>query len=90
FALQTYAESVEDKAAALEEALKEERTDDYVLIVHSLKSMSKSIGAQRLYEQAKALEEAGREGRTDTINEGTEAFVSEYRALGAKLSKELL
>ncbi len=90
FALQTYAESVEDKAAALEEALKEDRTDDYVLIVHSLKSMSKSIGAQRLYEQAKVLEEAGREGRTDTINEGTEAFVSEYRALGAKLSKELL
>ncbi len=90
FALQTYAESVEDKAAALEEALKEDRTDDYVLIVHSLKSMSKSIGARHLYEQAKVLEEAGREGRTDTIKTGTEAFVSEYRALGAKLSKELL
>ena len=90
FALQTYAESVEEKAAALEAALKDDRTDDYVLIVHSLKSMSKSIGALHLYEMARDLEAAGREGRTDTIKTGTEAFVSEYRALGEKLSKELL
>ena len=45
FALQTYAESVEDKASQLEESLKEDRMDDYVLLIHSLKSMSKSIGA---------------------------------------------
>ena len=86
FALQTYAESVEDKASQLEESLKEDRMDDYVLLIHSLKSMSKSIGAIDLSEKAKELEQAGREGNRDMLISDTETFVSEYRALGKKLS----
>ncbi len=86
FALQTYAESVEEKAAALEKAQKEKNRDDYVLIVHSLKSMSRSIGALSLHEQAKALELAGKEGDLDALKQDTETFVREYRALGAKLN----
>ncbi|MCR5486564.1 MAG: response regulator [Lachnospiraceae bacterium] len=89
FALETYAESVEEKAAALEASLAEDRIEDYVLIVHSLKSMSKSIGASSLSEQAKALELAGREGDKDRILADTGAFLKAYRALGAEVKKGL-
>lgn len=85
FALQTYAESVEEKAERLEDSLREDRIDDYVLLIHSLKSMSKSIGALDLYKKAGNLEQAGREGNRDLLRSGTEAFVREYRELGEKL-----
>ena len=87
FALETYAESVEPKAAALEKSLEDGNIDEYVLIVHSLKSMSKAIGATGLSEKAKDLEQAGREGKTDLIKKDTEGFIREYRSLGEKLEK---
>jgi CheY-like chemotaxis protein len=85
FALQTYAESVEEKAASIEDCVKNDRIDEYVILTHSLKSMSKSIGAVSLYEKARALEQAGADGDKDTIRSDTESFVAEYRALGEKL-----
>lgn len=89
FALQTYAESVEDKASSLEDSLREDRIDDYTLLAHSLKSMSKSIGAMGLYEKAKLLEHFGHEGKKDELKADTEIFVKEYRELGARLREGL-
>ena len=89
FALQTYAESVEDKASSLEDSLREDRIDDYTLLAHSLKSMSKSIGAMGLYEKAKLLEHSGHEGKKDELNADTEIFVKEYRELGVRLREGL-
>ena len=90
FALETYAESVEEKAASLKKSLDEDRIDDYLLIVHSLKSMSKSVGALGLSDRAKALETAGREGNKDFLQQNTDIFVEDYRALGAALSSVCL
>ena len=84
-ALHTYEESVEEKSASLESSLQDGRMDEYVLMVHSLKSMSKAIGAIELSEQAKALELAGREGKLEELTNGTEKFIREYRELGATL-----
>ena len=89
FALKTYADSVEEKASALEACLDEDRIGDYTLLIHSLKSMSKAIGALELYEQAKALEKAGADGLKDVILSGTGSFIKEYRALGAELMTAL-
>ena len=89
FALQTYAESVEDKASSLEDSLREDRIDDYTLLAHSLKSMSKSIGAMGLYEKAKLLEHFGHEGKKDELKADTEIFVKEYRELGDRLRERL-
>ena len=47
-----------EKSSQLEDCLKEGRVDDYVLLVHSLKSMSKSIGAMGLHEKAADLDQA--------------------------------
>ena len=76
---------MEEKAASIEDCVKNDRIDEYVILTHSLKSMSKSIGAVSLYEKARALEQAGADGDKDTIRSDTESFVAEYRALGEKL-----
>lgn len=89
FALRTYADSTEEKARQLEECLNEERIDDYSLIAHSLKSMSRSIGANRLHDMAKALEKAGNEGSFSILRRDTPAFLEEYRKLGSTL-REIL
>ncbi|MBQ4242913.1 MAG: Hpt domain-containing protein [Lachnospiraceae bacterium] len=60
-----------------------------MVLVHSLKSMSKSIGAMGLHEKAADLEKAGREGRQDVLQSDTEVFVRGYRALGEKLDQAL-
>ena len=86
FALHTFGESVEEKASAIEAALKEERIEDYLLLVHSLKSISKSIGAMGLSEEAAALERQGRDGSGEARFTGAADFVERYRALGAKLN----
>ncbi len=86
FALQTYAESVEEKANDLEKCLSEDRIEDYALIAHSLKSMSNSIGAVGLGKRAETLEHAGREGNRAMLQADTGDFVRDYRALGEKLN----
>lgn len=87
YALRTYADSVADKAGRLENSLEDGNIDDYVLIVHSLKSMSKSIGAIELSEKANRLEQAGRDGDIDGVKADTPEFVKEYRELGSILDK---
>ncbi len=89
FALRTYADSVEEKAGQLEACLKEGRADDYTLLMHSLKSMSKSIGALDLHEKAKRLEQAGKEGHIEDLKADTEDFIKEYRKLGSTLNEDL-
>ena len=89
FALRTYADSVTEKADQLEACLKDGRIDDFTLIAHSLKSMSKSIGATALHEQAKDLEAAGRAGDIETLMKDTPGFIKAYRELGAILDKKV-
>ena len=87
YALRTYEASVGDKADRLEKSLEEKRTDEYVLLIHSLKSMSKSIGAMSLHDKAEALEQAGRNGDIETLNNDTSSFTADYRTLGERLKK---
>jgi HPt (histidine-containing phosphotransfer) domain-containing protein len=85
FALSTYADSVEEKAGQMEKSLEEGRLEDYALVVHSLKSMSKSIGAALLSEQAKDLEQMARSGDTAGVKEKSDAFLKGYRTLGSRI-----
>ena len=89
YALRTYADSVSEKAERLENSLKDVKLDDYSLTVHSLKSMSKSIGAKELHEMAKELEAAGRSGDLETLEKDTPHFLTLYRSLGASLDERV-
>ena len=89
YALRTYADSVSEKAERLENSLKDVKLDDYSLTVHSLKSMSKSIGANELHEMAKELEAAGRSCDLETLEKDTPHFLELYRQLGASLDERV-
>ncbi|MCR5402962.1 MAG: response regulator [Butyrivibrio sp.] len=85
FALETYADSVQEKADQIDLCLKEERYDELALVMHSLKSMSKSIGANSLHEQAKDFEQLTRTGDYEAVQNGVPAFTKKYRELGKKI-----
>ena len=87
FALETYGESVAEKADQLDKCLKEERYDDYAIIMHSLKSMSRSIGAVGLSDMAKELEQAAKSGDIKNQEDKAYSFIEKYRALGEKIAK---
>ncbi len=81
FALETFSVSIDEKAAQLEEDLKQENIEAYALNVHSLKSTSGAIGAMDLSGKAKALEDAAKSGDTDKLRSDTPALLKEYRDL---------
>jgi len=87
FALKTYGDSAPEKAAKLDELIEKEKYEDYALLVHSIKSMSLSIGACGLGERAKELEQAARNGDAEKLKEAAGSFSGEYRALGEKIKK---
>ncbi|MCR5789226.1 MAG: response regulator [Lachnospiraceae bacterium] len=81
FAIETFAVSVDAKAAQIEENLKNEDYESLALNVHSLKSTSGAIGALSLSEKAKEMEAAAKSGDKDEIMQGTPALLGEYRRI---------
>ena len=70
-----------ERSSELCEALEKEDMKLYRIIVHSMKSSAKTIGAEVISDHAKALEFAAADGDTDFIRQHHEKFVSEYREL---------
>ena len=89
FILNTYQESVETKAAQIEELLEKDDLEGYTLTVHSLKSTSGAIGAVTMFTKAKALEEAAKSSNRDTLKRDTPKLLKEYRKLGDIIKKIL-
>ena len=81
FAMETYAMSVDTKAAQLEQNLKNKDYESFTINVHSLKSTSGAIGAVDLSEKAKALEAAAKSGDFDTVISKAPSLLSDYRSL---------
>ena len=57
----------------------------YTVEVHALKSSSKQIGADKLFEMARLLEEAGHAEDIDTINRMNDELLDNYLQLKEKL-----
>ena len=83
--LTDYARSADDKCSELSSYLEMGDLKNYEILVHSLKSASKTVGADELSDRAKALEEASRDQNTDFVNANHEAFVTGFRELAAKI-----
>ena len=81
FALETYANSIDTRAAQIEKDLTDGDIENYTINVHSLKSTSQAIGAMSMFEKARALEMAGKDGETDTLKADTPIMLAEYRNL---------
>lgn len=76
--LKEYYTSIDKKADTILEHKKAERWRDYTIEVHSLKSTSKQIGANKVSAMAAELERAGNEGNHSFIIEKTDEMIAEY------------
>ena len=85
--LMEFAEESDKRAEEIEQFLLEGDMSDYVIRVHALKSLAKTIGAMELSEHAKELEERGTAEDMEVIQDKTPALLKEYRELGRKLRK---
>ncbi|MGN0240604.1 MAG: response regulator [Candidatus Weimeria sp.] len=79
----------EDKRAGLEKDLSENDFDNYRIGVHSLKSSSRTIGADSISEQAKQLEDACKSGDRDFIAKNHDNVMKNYGILIDQLKDAL-
>ena len=79
--LSDYMDTIEEKADIIEKAVEEGDLETYTIEVHSLKSISKSIGALELSELAKDLEANGKNSEWGPIIARTPALINMYRNL---------
>ncbi len=76
--LKEYYNSIDKKAASIQEHYCLERWKDYIIEVHALKSTSRQIGADEVGELAAELEQAGNDNNIELIREKTQHLLEEY------------
>ena len=79
--LSDYMDTIEEKADVIEKAVEDGDLETYTIEVHSLKSISKSIGAMELSDLAKDLESNGKNREWGPIIARTPALLTMYRGL---------
>ncbi|MBR4580663.1 MAG: response regulator [Lachnospiraceae bacterium] len=85
--IRDYADATEEKIAELNGFLESGNLKDYKIIVHSVKSASKTIGAMDLFEKAKALEMAAASEDKEYIDANHENVMKEYAEFSENLRK---
>ncbi|MBQ2606043.1 MAG: response regulator [Clostridiales bacterium] len=83
--LTDYAEQASDRCAELTSYLEAGNLKDYEILVHSVKSSSKTIGADDLSELAKLLESAARDSDADYVRQHHDALVSGLEELKTRI-----
>ena len=79
--LEIFAEYGPDKASEIENFAKSHDYENYIIAVHSLKSVAANIGAHQLFTMAKVHEFAGKGGNLGFIDSNFEKLVSLYREI---------
>lgn len=79
----------EDKSEDIIKTYNEKDYENYRIIVHALKSTSRTIGAEDLSEEARKLEMAARENNTGYIDENTQRVLLVYKDLMNKIRNVL-
>ncbi|MCR5509316.1 MAG: Hpt domain-containing protein [Lachnospiraceae bacterium] len=80
-ALQRFYRSYDKNRAKVESALGENDLENYMIIVHSLKSNARMIGAANLSAKFEALEMASRNGDMETVKSETSDALSDYEMI---------
>ena len=84
-ALKVYFSSVTKKAEEIEQTLKNGDLEKYTIMIHSLKSTSRAVGALDISELSLALENGGKKSNIELINKYTPELLQRYRALKTRL-----
>ncbi len=87
--LSDYGNDHDQKAADLEGFYKEENWKDYKILVHAIKSGSKTVGIMELSEKAKDLEDAAAREDAGYIRKNHEDFMKGYADMVGRI-KELI
>lgn len=83
--LSDYAAGCEEKCSSLAGFLENKDLADYRILIHSLKSSSKTVGADGLSSKAKALEDASAKEDYDFVKANHDAFVKDFKDLSSKI-----
>ena len=84
--LADYANDAKDKAAELTSYLDNGDLENYEILVHSLKSTSRTVGADELADEAKALEDASREKNTEFVKAHHDSFITHFTGFASKIT----
>ena len=87
--LREYEAAAGENTAALQKYLDEKDWQNYGILVHALKSSSRTIGADGLAGRAAALEQAAREGREGEILAGSGPLLDAYGIAAEAIRKAL-
>ena len=79
--LAEYVRSTPEKIKKLGEYLDAKDMENYGILIHSLKSSSRTIGATDLGEAAFKLEKAAKSGEIETVSDGHDGVVANLRSL---------
>ncbi|MBR1674639.1 MAG: response regulator [Eubacterium sp.] len=85
--LDDYSSGAEDKIQKLTAFLEADNLKDYKILVHSVKSSSKTIGAMELFAKAKDLEAAAADEKADYLKEHHQEVMNELRDMSEKLAE---
>lgn len=80
-----YAKAAGDNAVKLNRLKAEDNLGDYRILIHSVKSASKTIGARELYKDAYELEKASDSGDKAYIINNHDRFVEKYLRMAENL-----
>ena len=83
--LHDYAADAKEKCANLDGYKEARDWKNYKILVHSIKSASKTVGANTLFEMAKKLEEASAAEDADYVMANHDELVQAYKGLAAKI-----
>ncbi|MCR5669713.1 MAG: response regulator [Butyrivibrio sp.] len=84
-----YANACQKKIVELDKYENDADLKNYQILIHSIKSASKTIGAESMYQQALDLEEAAKEQNAGKIKEEHRHFAENYVALGNAISEAI-
>ncbi|MBR1724742.1 MAG: response regulator, partial [Ruminococcus sp.] len=84
-----YASAAGEKAAKLTELLESGNTEDYRILVHSLKSNSKTLGAADIASQAESLEAAAARGDTEFLKANNTRLCGDLRRIAEEITGAL-
>lgn len=83
--LREYVRTHDKREDELTKCYEEKSWKIYETAIHALKSTSKTIGAQELFEKARALEQAAEEEDTGFLEQNHGAFLETYREMTEKI-----
>lgn len=79
--------SIEEKSMRIEELFKESNWEDLGILVHSLKSTSRAVGALEISDVCMILETACNQGNIPLLNGLTPKLLAKYRDLGRHIQE---